>query len=229
MPLLQSNTKRVTLIAGILILLGLVFSVPFATRLLLRNISSFQDIRSLAFWVSRILFWVALFMIFVYAREVEKQKLLLYPEKKYKFYVYILSVIGIFMVLFGGLFWIAQILSVFGLSKESLKFHEMIVMFRGNHLLIVFTCLTAGVVEELTMRGYVMSRLEIIFKSPIAAIFISSILFGLLHFGYGTIAQIVAPFFIGLVFAYYYWEFRNIKVVIFCHVAWDLMAIYLKV
>ena len=221
--------KPLLLFFVILLLLVSLFAVPISAKFLLLHIPAIFKSKSVFFLISRLIFWSCLLIIFIYSRKIEKQKLILWEEKKYNFFIYVLSVIAIFMALFVGLFFISKTLLVLHYAKESAKFNEMLVMFRTNNLLIIFTCLTAGFVEELTFRGYLLPRMEIIFKSPVIAVFLSSILFGLLHFGYGTVFQIIAPFFIGLVFAYYYWEFRNIKVIIFCHVAWDLMAIYVKV
>ena len=63
--------------------------------------------------------------------------------------------------------------------------------------------LITGFTEELAIRGYLLPRLELIFNNSWTAILISSVLFGLLHFGYGTIINVIGPFFIGLVFAYF--------------------------
>jgi membrane protease YdiL (CAAX protease family) len=228
MQTIPGSPKRLTLIIGILLLFGTHFALPYATNFCLRNMHWVTDYQAASFWTSRYLYWVSLVILYAYAVEIEKQKLLLYEEKKYKFFVYVLSVIGIFLALFVGLFLIANILLKLGMNKESIRFDKIMDIFRSNHLLIIFTCLTAGIAEEVIYRGYLMSRLEIIFKSPVVSIFLSSILFGLMHYGYGTIIQIIAPFFIGLVFAYYYWEFRNIKVIILCHFMWDMMAIYAR-
>jgi membrane protease YdiL (CAAX protease family) len=105
----------------------------------------------------------------------------------------------------------------------------MLVILRENHWLIFLTALTAGIVEELTFRGYLLPRMVSIFKSPAMGIIVSSVIFGLIHFGYGTVMQLVGPFFIGFILALYYYKYRNIKVIIFVHVVWDVMAIYLKI
>lgn len=228
MAYVPGSTKRYLFLIGILLLLAAIFAAPFVTHFLLR-ITFPVHTDTLTFWVSRVMIWFCLLLIFIYAKKIEKQKLLLYEENNFKFYIYILSVIAIFITLFAYLAVITQILIRAGFSKESVNQEKMLTVFRGNHPLIIFTCLTAGFVEELTFRGYLMPRLELLLKSPAVSIFLSSILFGLLHFGYGTFLQIVGPFFIGLVFAFYYWQFRNIKVIIFCHFAWDMMAIYVKV
>ena len=105
---------------------------------------------------------------------------------------------------------------------------ELMKIFRNDPFLMVFTCVTAGFVEELLFRGYLLPRLALLFNNSLVAVIVSSVLFGLMHFGYGTVINMVGPFIIGLVFAIYYWKFRNIKVLIFCHFTWDLMALLLK-
>ena len=103
---------------------------------------------------------------------------------------------------------------------------------KNNYPLLIFTCLTAGITEELVFRGYLMPRLQLFFKNNYASIVISSLLFGLMHVGYGTIFQVVGSMMIGLVFAIHYQKFRNIKILIFCHFFWDFMSLiaasYLK-
>jgi hypothetical protein len=98
-------------------------------------------------------------------------------------------------------------------------------MFRANHWIIYLTCITAGVVEELLFRGYLLPRLQVLLKHPAIAICISTLFFALMHATYGTIGQVVGPFYIGLIFAIYYYKYRNMKVIIFCHIMWDLMVI----
>ncbi|MGH2565030.1 MAG: CPBP family glutamic-type intramembrane protease [Ginsengibacter sp.] len=39
--------------------------------------------------------------------------------------------------------------------------------------------------------------------------------------------NVVGPVFIGIVFAFYYWKWRNIKVVILCHFLWDFISLML--
>jgi membrane protease YdiL (CAAX protease family) len=228
METLSSSPKKSTLLLGILILLAILFSLTIFGGKALLSIYHATDINAQVLTASRILFWGALLLIFVYARKVEKQKLLIWQERKYQLWQYLISVIAIFFALIIGLLIIVSILLQFGFQNESEKFVQLLLIFRAHPFLIFLTALTAGAVEELTFRGYMIPRLSILLKNPALAIFISSVLFGLLHFTYGTVIQVVGPFFIGLIFAIYYYKFRNIKVLIFCHFLWDVMAIYLQ-
>ncbi|MDQ3108463.1 MAG: CPBP family intramembrane metalloprotease [Bacteroidota bacterium] len=221
--------KKTTLLIGIAILLATQFAFTLFGGSALLYLFNVKEIDATVFAASRVLFWISLVVIFIYARKAEKQKLLAWEERKLQFWEYLVSVMAIFFALIVGLIIIGGLLINFGFEKESPKFLRMLGIFRENHLLIFLTAFTAGIVEELTFRGYLLPRMTILLKNPALAIFISSVLFGLLHFGYGTVMQLVGPFFIGLIFAIYYYNFRNIKVLIFCHIVWDLMAIYLNI
>jgi membrane protease YdiL (CAAX protease family) len=225
---IPNKAKRTTLLFGVLFLLLLLFVTAIFAKPVLFFLLGISKINLTALWLDRIFFWICLVLIFFYALLIEKQKFLLLEEQEYELWIYLVSVLAIYAALFAGLFFISKTLIALKYNMESEALKRMLVIFRAHKFLMVFTAITAGFVEELTFRGYLMPRLAILFKSPVWAILVSSVLFGLMHLGYGTLIQILAPFFIGLVFAFYYWEFRNIKVLIFCHCAWDLLAMFLK-
>ena len=220
----QKPGKYVTGIVGILILLFLISLIGSNWFL---GLLGLQVINADLFFTSRMLYWLCLGLLWFYSIKIEKQHLLLWKERNYKLLHYLVSAIIIFLVLLAGMFIIQAILLATGLNKQSKTLHEIAVMLKANMPLLVFTAFTAGVVEELIMRGYIQPRLEIIFKNPYAAIIISSVLFGLLHYKYGTFANVLGPIFIGFVFAFYYWKFRNIKVIIICHFVWDVVSLLL--
>ena len=112
-------------------------------------------------------------------------------------------------------------------EKVSDKLLQLSSIFKNNYFLIVFTCLTAGVIEELLMRAYIQPRIEKIYNSPVLGITVSALLFGILHSSYGTIGQVVVPFFIGIVFAVFYKKYSNIKILIICHFMFDFISLML--
>jgi membrane protease YdiL (CAAX protease family) len=116
-----------------------------------------------------------------------------------------------------------------GTFVESEKIKELTIIFKSNSWLLLFTCLTAGITEELIFRGFLMPRLELLLKNRNLAIALSSILFGALHFGYGTLLQVIGPTCIGFAFAIHYYKYRNVKIVIICHFVWDLLVILSKI
>lgn len=228
MEILLAPAKKSTQLFGILFLLCMLFSLVIFGGKGLMTLYGVKELSANVLYISRIIFWLPLLIIFLYARKVEMQKLLIWEEKKFKFWEYLVSFIAIFFVLFVGLAVIVLLLVKLGFERESGKMVQMLALFRQNTFLIFLTAGTAGVVEELTFRGYILPRLERIFNNPLIAILLSSLLFGLLHFSFGTVIQVAGPFFIGAVFALYYYKFRNIKILIICHFLWDVMAIYLQ-
>ena len=198
-----------------------VLFFPFVERLL-----GLSKINGTLIFISRLVFWIELALLYLYCAKVEKQNILIWEDRQYPFSIYLASIIVIFAVLFVGLGLINVLYSFTHLSKTSEKLIEMLNIFRQNKPLLVFSALTAGITEEIIFRGYLQPRFQIIFNSPFLGILASSVLFGLLHYGYGTAINVIGPFFIGLVFAAYYWKYRNINVLLICHFLWDLLALF---
>ncbi len=225
----EGNVKRSLLIAGSVSILFLLFIISLSGVLPILHFGDAAKLNGTNFFISRMLYWICLLLLWLYAIKIERQKLLIWREKKYKVSTYLLSGLLIFAVLFAGGLIISIILSLAGFNKNSEQLSEIVTILGENKLLLFFTVITAGVVEELIFRGYLLPRLEIIFKRPYWAITVSSLLFGLLHYKYGTVLNVAGPVFIGFVFAYYYWRYRNIKVIIICHILWDLIAVSVSI
>lgn len=229
MFIFSKKSKGFFIQIGILFLLLLLFLFSLLGSQSVLNLFGLSKVNTTIFFISRLLYWLVLLLVWFYSIKVEKQPLLIWEERKYKLSTYIAAIIVIILILFICLIFLV-ILFYFIVGKTpttSTKLLGMVNIFRENKLLVLFTVLTAGIVEELIFRGYLQPRLEIIFKNPYLAIIISSILFALLHYGYGTVINVIGPFIIGLVFSYYYWKYRNIKVLIICHFLWDLFSTFL--
>jgi uncharacterized protein len=223
---MNSNiTKKSTILIGIfftiLLLLATLLLSPFFGKL---KISKTE-----VFFASRVVIWLTLLLVAVFCFKIEKQKMLLWTENKFSLGEYVKSFFGIIGSIILGALIIGLTLKATGYKTESDKLVEILKIFKNNYLLLIFTCLTAGITEELIFRGYLMPRLQLFFNNNYLSITISSVLFGLMHFGYGTLVQIIGPIFIGAVFAIHYQKYRNIKILIFCHFFWDFMMLTLKV
>ena len=181
-------------------------------------------------FISRLMFWLILLVIYVYAAKIEKQPFLLYKEVKRNFIFYILSVLSVLIIA-------VIIISVFGVLIKAAglntvltdKYRLLIQTLNSNRLLLVFTSLTAGIVEELLFRGYLLSRLQLFFKSSYVPVIISSVVFGLFHIGYGTVLNVIGPILLGVLFALYYNRYKNIVPVIIAHFLYDLILILISV
>jgi membrane protease YdiL (CAAX protease family) len=77
--------------------------------------------------------------------------------------------------------------------------------------------------EELSMRAYLVPRLEDLLRSKVGSVVLSSLLFSAYHIYKGTHGLTVA-FLFGLVFASYFSLSRRLWPVMVAHGAWDLVS-----
>ncbi len=220
---LQTTTKSI-LISGISLQLFILFAGTFLLPTLIDTGFPYKTV----FYISRLFIWLCLAIVFLYTYYIEKQPFLLYNEQEYSASYYIKSIVKTMLILMLAVFVVSFLLKTIGYGVESEKMNQVMKLFKNNIPLIVFTCLTAGITEELLFRGYLIPRLEILLKNKYLAILISSILFGLMHYSYGTLIQVIGPFTIGLILALHYHLYRNIKIVIICHFLWDFMVLIIK-
>ncbi len=222
----SKKIENYTSLIGILFILSLLFVFSTSANSAFLNFIGFPKTESAVFTFSRILYWVSVLLLWIYAHKIEKQNLLIWEERNYQFKHYIFSIIGLFVAIIISALALRIILNLIGVYDSNARLVQVINVFKDNQFLIFFTAITAGVIEELIFRGYIQPRLDTIFKNRHIAILISSILFGLLHYKYGTIINVVGPFIIGIIFSYYYWKYRNIKILILFHTLWDILSIY---
>jgi uncharacterized protein len=218
------KTKSSIIIAGLLLAVLLYIFVSLARTKLLgqSGTTGFSDTDS--FFYSRLILWFYLLIIYIYVRKVEKQKFLLWFERRSSFLFYLISMAAILaaIVLIAGI--LHKIESYYGWDNSD-KLKAMLALLWKNKLLLLFTTLTAGIMEELLFRGYLMPRLQLLLKNAWLTIIISSLLFGLAHYTYGSLGQIINPLFIGLIFAWHYQKYRNIKVLMICHFLIDFISV----
>ena len=223
---LKKNDNLFTAI-GIIIVLVFLFAINPLFSVLLNRLYNLNESNFLL--ISRFYYWIVLSVIWQYSLRYENESLLIWRSQKHKLWTYLVSFVVIYVILVLVLNGLKSLLTLFNLYNTSEKFKQALDLFRNNHGLIIFTCLTAAVVEELIFRGYLQPRFTKIFKSKWLAILVTSLLFGLLHFRYLTIINIVGPFLIGIVFSAYYLKFRSIKFLIVFHFIWDLLVIYFQI
>ena len=87
---------------------------------------------------------------------------------------------------------------------------------------IVITALAAGFCEELLFRGFLQGWLAGI-STPLVAVLVTSVVFGLLHFASFTYSVIATG--IGLSLGLVYWLSESLLLVITWHGVYDLIAI----
>jgi membrane protease YdiL (CAAX protease family) len=228
LPLTQTQQKKIYAGISIVILFVLLYTV-LGAKILAVLFNYHSTITVASFFVSRLIYWGFLVVLYMYTLKTEQLPFLLWPEKGYSFLIYVALILITLLALFFGAGITGAILKLAGLFKYSDKMDMIISVFKTNYPLLVFTALTAGIVEELIFRGYLVPRLELLFGKPYIAVIVSSFIFGLGHLSYGTVANIAAPLVIGVIFAIHYQNYRNIKVLVACHFLYDLIVILARI
>ena len=179
-------------------------------------------------WIGEIEFWLILGAIYMIARKIEKQKFLLWQETKRKWHFYVLSVAAVFLsaVIVG--ITVPLVFNVLGLTIQQDKLRSLVNFYCQDKMLMVFSAVTAGVVEELLFRGYIMPRVEILFKKGWIVVVVSALIFGLAHASGLSLIGVVVPILIGLIFSYHYYKYRNITALIIVHFLIDLASFILS-
>ena len=169
---------------------------------------------------------IAIFLFF-YAHFAEKQDLLLKKPERRRIGFYFLSVVCIYgAILLSGILLMLILKSLgYSMNQQGDYLKNMAGILRAHPVLLLFTCATAGITEEIIFRGYLQQRIELILKSPVAGIVISSVIFGLAHSFYGTIQQVAIPFAIGIIFSIYYFKYKNIYVLMVFHFLFDYIQL----
>nr|WP_314499577.1 type II CAAX endopeptidase family protein [uncultured Chryseobacterium sp.] len=210
------------LLTFVLLALSMLYSIP-----VINYFFNFKVLTSELFFYNRLSLWAVLALILAYNFFIENRSFFAWEDKKYSAGFYIGAIIILYLICaVGGAFLNAVIMMVTQ-EKISDKLVQLSTLFKNNYFLIIFTCLTAGVTEELLMRAYIQPRIEKIYNSPFSGVVISALLFGILHSTYGTVGQVVVPFFIGIVFAIFYKLYSNIKILIICHFVFDFVSLML--
>jgi hypothetical protein len=214
---MENVNQRVTklMLAGIILAVILKFVLYFVARSIDGQFLSYG-------YLAKGLLWCWLLCMYLYSVKIEKQKFLLWKDRKYSFPVIALSVIVIV-----GLVLLSNVIPVlFGLKKEHSQLLEaMTAYLKHRPVLLILSCITAGVVEEMIFRGYLIPRFEILFRNGFWAVIVSALLFGLAHYQYGTISNIIFPLAVGLIFGFYYLKYKNLKVLIIIHFFIDLFSL----
>jgi len=224
---LQPKIVNLRVITGLIISFLLFMAAVFCGKIFSFFGLPFSTKENSLFY-SRIILWAWFLFLCFYVIKIEKQKLILGEQKEYPVLFYILSIIALLLSIIIISTILAKIESFFGLNDNSKRLGEIISIFQNNKPLLLFTILTAAILEELYFRAYLVPRLELLLKSSFLAILISSVLFSIAHIGFGNAAQMINTGFIGIISAWYFVKYRNIKILIATHFLIDLIGVYSK-
>jgi membrane protease YdiL (CAAX protease family) len=220
----SGNPKRVMLL-GIILCFTLFFTCTLINSSVMLKLFGIEKANFESLLLSRIVQWLCLLLVFLYAIKIERQDFLLWKNKKYKIPAFVLHIVLLYIAVVVVIIPVRILINLLGLHQASPRLETLKSILLSYPLMIPFVCMTAGIVEEYVFRGYLQPRLETVTKSPFAAILVSAICFGAVHYAYGTIDNVVVPFLIGLVFSIYYWKYRNIYPLIICHFLIDMISL----
>jgi membrane protease YdiL (CAAX protease family) len=205
---------------GICILLFL-----FVAPISFRHVEIFKSHSIYSLFTNELYTWFILLVVYMYAIKIEKRSLLIYPESKLQLKQSIKSIFKLLLSLIGISFLIGIGIKLSGIKNDTICIQQLVPILRQYKIMIPVIALTAGIVEELVIRGYLFPRFEELFGNTNIAITLSAALFGILHISYGTIAQVAFPFLFGVVTALHYKKHRNIKTLIYTHFLWDFLLL----
>jgi len=94
-------------------------------------------------------------------------------------------------------------------------------------LLLAFTLAPLG--EEALFRGYLFRKISERLSSPMAGAIISSLLFSALHFMYGSVAEIIVAFAMGLLFCASAKKAGSLVPAVVAHATYNLISIAVMV
>lgn len=218
---LTNRKENTVILNGLIITVALLFCLTVGSKIFSMLTAHSLPMQT-RFTITRIAFWLCFAVIYLYVLNKEKQPFLLWTENRYSIGFSILSVFAILMIILIGVIIIALPFKLWGALKVS---NVMLLMLKFSIPVKLFGIFTAGLLEELIFRGYMMPRLSLFFKGKHLPVIISSVIFSLGHIGYGTVINVLIPLLIGLVFGYHYHKYRNLKILITCHLLIDYNAL----
>jgi len=216
----ESKNKTLIILGGMLLGIVLLF-----LALLAGHFPNYKEHYAWSLFLTRICIWLAVAVVFIYAAKIERQPFLPWRDEKHRWWKIVLFALGVAILLILVPSIINTIFHHFGIPSRSAHGEMAIHTLKANIPLLVFASVTAGVTEELFVRGYMLPRLLNLVKNPALAIIISALVFGIFHIGWGTWIQIIATFWVGIVFGFFYWKFRNLKFLIIFHFCWDMLGV----
>ncbi len=100
--------------------------------------------------------------------------------------------------------------------NDSIRVVEAVARLRLMPWLLAWLLVVRAVAEEIFFRGFLVKRV---------GVFFSTVLFALVHLGYGSYAEVVGAFVLGLILAKAFQLNKNLYPNIAAHIAYNALAI----
>jgi membrane protease YdiL (CAAX protease family) len=211
-----TKPSKVVLIAGIII--AIVFSLVFLALLSGANLTVMNSVIC-----SRLIYWAEVIFLWWFAEQYENQPLLIWQEKRSGIGFILLWTV-ILILLFVAAYLMSGVTAWFGYHVDKVRLRQTSQFITGRYVLITYLTITAGVTEEIILRGYILTRLSLLFKDQYTAVIISALIFSGLHYSYNSARQFVFTFLAGLITALHYKKYGNLKPLILAHFLFDWAA-----
>jgi len=205
----KSLTPKTAIVAGLVI--AVIFS-PACYKLLLRV---HLDVLQWVIYV-RFIYWAEVAFLWWYATQLEEQPLLIWKQKS-SGTKFILMWTFLLCLLIVAASLISNITTLLGYHQNKELLRQISRFMDGRYFLVAFVSITAGITEEIIFRGYILTRLSILFKNQYVPIVLSAFIFSLMHYTYNSAHEFLFTFLIGIIFAIHYKTYGNLKPIIIAH------------
>ena len=128
--------------------------------------------------------------------------------------------IGVSLAIFSN--FLLELINILN-NDDAAKYVTESIMSLSPILIILTTVLTVPIVEELVFRGFIYKTLSNT-TNKYLAMFISSLIFGLVH---GNLSQGLYAFFVGFILCFVYEELNNLIYPIFLHAIMNFSSIFI--
>ena len=174
-----------------------------------------EDLILLFFMIIFPIFWLRIIKKFDWKKI--SSELIPYSKKNLK--GELVGSLKLFLALLLSFILLSFILTLLGLNDLE-KVSEVIALNMENAVLFIILMSVLVFFEEFFFRAFLVNRIGLI---P------SSLLFGVAHFGYASIAEMIGAFALGLLLAYWFKQNKSIIQNYFGHLLYNLFAIALYV
>lgn len=175
-----------------------------------------------------LVFCLSAIVLYFYSLKVEKSPFLIWPEQQAGWLYFILSVIALFILQSPG--------SYLSEMPHKLGWHELWNQHYGKNfghlvsawyhlnIIVFLLCIISwSIVSELIFRGYLIPRLSFLFKSKIAAVICTSMIYAFFPFRGRSLKWLISDFFSGIFFGIHYQKYQNLKILIVTRILIDLL------
>ena len=127
-----------------------------------------------------------------------------------------LGAIKLFILLVAAFFILSTVLSVIGLNDLNNVGTSLKGSIGAGAIIFAITIGITVFAEDFFFRAFMVPKFGIV---------IPTIIFAALHFSYGSVAEVIGAFALGLILAYWYKKSNSLVQVYIAHILYDIFAV----